>query len=158
MNQYIFKTHLANIILVEKNNYITELSFTEKPINKSNNSLLLNAEKQIHEYFSRTRKNFDLPLNPSGTDFQKKIWEYLTSIKYSETTYYSTIASELGSSPRAVGNACGKNKCLIIIPCHRVVSKNPTSGGFSSFEGLIHKNTLLSLELGAEYIEKDISN
>ena len=68
-------------------------------------------------------------------------------IKYGEIKFYSDIAKELKSSPRAVGNACGKNKCLIIIPCHRIVSKNvKNSSGYSSFGGLIHKNILLSFE------------
>ena len=82
-----------------------------------------------------------------GTVFQRKVWGKLQLIKYGEIKFYSDIARELKSSPRAVGNACGKNKCLIIIPCHRIVSKNiKSSGGYSSFGGLIHKNILLSFE------------
>jgi len=146
MNQYIFKTNIANVHLVEKDNYIIQLSFTKKRITKSKNSLLLDAEKQVHQYLSNTRQEFDLPLKPAGTHFQKKIWGYLRRIKYSETTYYSTIAKDLGSSPRAVGNACGANPCLLIIPCHRVVSRYIKNGGFSSFGGLVHKDLLLKLE------------
>jgi O-6-methylguanine DNA methyltransferase len=79
-----------------------------------------------------------------GQYFKKKVWEALLSIKYGQTKYYSDIANDLNSSPRAVGNACGNNKCLIVIPCHRVISKNPRS---SSYEGIIHKDILLKNEL-----------
>ena len=82
-----------------------------------------------------------------GTVFQRKVWDKLQLIKYGEIKFYSDIARELKSSPRAVGNACGSNKCLILIPCHRVISKNIKNGGFSSFGGIVHKDTLLMNEI-----------
>ena len=76
-----------------------------------------------------------------------KVWEELKKIPYGQSVYYSSIADKIQSSPRAVGNACGANKCLLIVPCHRVVSKNNKNDKFSSFGGLIHKNKLLRLEI-----------
>ena len=135
------------MLLVEKDDEIIHASFTRKKLKKTSNPTLLNAKKEIIEYFKGVRKRFTIRINPNGTVYQKKVWQELLQIKYGHTKYYSDIAAILKSSPRAVGNACGKNKCLIIIPCHRIVSKNiKRSGGYSSFGGLIHKNILLSFE------------
>jgi len=147
IDECIFKTSLANISVKEKNGCIIGVEFTKRKLKNTYNKLLLNAKKQICEYFQGKRKSFTLKVNPMGTVFQRKVWDKLQLIKYGEIKFYSDIARELKSSPRAVGNACGKNKCLIIIPCHRIVSKNiKRSGGYSSFGGLIHKNILLSFE------------
>ena len=147
IDECIFKTPLANISVNEVNGYIISVEFTKRKLKKTSNKLLLNARTQIYEYFQGRRKSFTLKVNPMGTVFQRKVWDKLELIKYGEIKFYSDIARELKSSPRAVGNACGKNKCLIIIPCHRIVSKNiKRSGGYSSFGGLIHKNILLSFE------------
>ena len=147
IDECIFKTSLANISVKEKNGCIIGVEFTKRKLKNTYNKLLLNAKKQICEYFQGKRKSFTLKVNPMGTVFQRKVWGKLQLIKYGEIKFYSDIARELKSSPRAVGNACGKNKCLIIIPCHRIVSKNiKRSGGYSSFGGLIHKNILLSFE------------
>ena len=147
IDECIFKTSLANISVKEKNGCIIGVEFTKRKLKNTSNKLLLNAKKQICEYFQGKRKSFTLKVNPMGTVFQRKVWDKLELIKYGEIKFYSDIARELKSSPRAVGNACGKNKCLIIIPCHRIVSKNiKRSGGYSSFGGLIHKNILLLFE------------
>lgn len=147
IDECIFKTSLANISVKGENGYIIGVEFTKRKLKKTSNKLLLNAKKQICEYFRGKRKSFALKVNPMGTVFQRKVWNKLQLIKYGEVKFYSDIARELKNSPRAVGNACGKNKCLIIIPCHRVVSKNVKNiSGYSSFEGLIHKNILLSFE------------
>jgi methylated-DNA-[protein]-cysteine S-methyltransferase len=78
--------------------------------------------------------------------YQKKVWKELQRIPYGQSVYYSSIAERIRSSPRAVGNACGANKCLLIIPCHRVISKNIKGSNISSFGGLVHKNNILLLE------------
>ena len=147
IDECIFKTSLANISVKGENGYSIGVEFTKRKLKKTSNKLLLNAKKLICEYFKGRRKSFTLKVNPMGTVFQRKVWNKLQLIKYGEVKFYSDIARELKSSPRAVGNACGKNKCLIIIPCHRIVSKNvKNSSGYSSFGGLIHKNILLSFE------------
>lgn len=81
-----------------------------------------------------------------GTSFQIKVWKALQDIPYGETISYKQLAKWVGNekSYRAVGNACGYNHCLIIIPCHRVVASDNTLGGFSS--GIDNKQRLLNLE------------
>ena len=146
INECIFKTSLAHMLLNEEDGKIIHASFTRKRLKRTSNPALLHAQKEIIEYFKGIRKKFTIKINPTGTVYQKKVWQELMQIKYGHTKYYSDIAKLLKSSPRAVGNACGSNPCLLIIPCHRVISKNEKSVGFSTFGGIIHKNILLEKE------------
>ena len=91
-------------------------------------------------------KTFDLPLAARGTDFQKRVWKMMSEIPYGETATYGGIAMALGSGPRAVGTACGRNPIPIIVPCHRVLGSGGTEGGFSGGQGLPTKRKLLALE------------
>ncbi|HEX6025799.1 MAG TPA: MGMT family protein, partial [Solirubrobacter sp.] len=81
------------------------------------------------------------------TPFELRVWEKLREIPYGETRTYGEIARELGSSPRAVGRANGRNQISIIVPCHRVVGANGSLTGYAG--GLEAKRALLDLELGA---------
>jgi len=146
INECVFDTPLARMLLKEKNGEVIHSSFTEKKINKTSNPTLVHAQKEILEYFKGHRKSFTIKVNPDGTHYQKKVWWQLLQIKYGSTKYYSDIANDLASSPRAIGNACGANKCLLIIPCHRVLSKDNSKSGYSSFGGLVHKDRLLEIE------------
>src|SRR6218665_2519645 len=85
--------------------------------------VLLEAEKQLNEYFACTRKSFSLPLDFTGTDFQKQVWEALLTIPFGETRTYGQIAKQIGNpqSQQAVGSANNKNPIAIIAPCHRVI-------------------------------------
>lgn len=109
-------------------------------------SICLETEKQLLEYFSGKRKNFDLPLAPDGTDFQKLVWKYLYTIPYGKLVSYKMVANGINKPKacRAVGNANGKNPISIIIPCHRVITSDKKIGGYSS--GLNIKRYLLNLE------------
>ena len=147
INECIFKTPLAHMLLNEEDGKIIHASFTRRKLKKTSNPTLLHAQKEIIEYFEGVRKKFTIKNNPNGSVYQKKVWQELLQIKYGHTKYYSDIAKLLKSSPRAVGNACGSNKCLILIPCHRVISKDIKNGGFSSFGGIVHKNRLLKNEV-----------
>ena len=111
-----------------------ETAFTEK------------IKTQLDEYFSGKRKLFDIKINLEGTAFQKLIWNELKKIPYGETKSYSEIAESIRNknSQRAVGSACDKNPIAIIIPCHRVISKNGKLGGFAY--GTDIKQKLLKLE------------
>jgi methylated-DNA-[protein]-cysteine S-methyltransferase len=104
---------------------------------------------QLAEYFAGTRRDFDLPLDPRGTDFQRRVWERLTHIGYGETTTYGALARELGDAgaSRAVGLANGSNPLPIVIPCHRVIGADGTLTGFGG--GLPVKAALLELERSA---------
>ncbi len=110
--------------------------------------VLAAAEAQLGEYFSGTRRSFDLPLDFRGTDFQKSVWAELLAIPYGETRSYGAIAAKLGrpGASRAVGAANGRNPISIVAPCHRVVGSTGTLTGFAG--GLGAKAYLLGLERG----------
>ena len=108
--------------------------------------VLLEAERQLQEYFTGTRNQFDLELDFDGTDFQKQVWQALLTIPFGETRSYSQIAQQIGNpkAVRAVGAANGRNLISIIAPCHRVIG---ASGGLTGFAGgLEAKQYLLALE------------
>tara|TARA_B100000768_G_C11162315_1_gene325079 strand:- start:247 stop:699 length:453 start_codon:yes stop_codon:yes gene_type:complete len=146
MDECIFKTKLANVLIQVEDKSVIQICFTKRKIKLSNNPHLINAKKQVIEYIKGKRKIFTFKLNPKGTLYQKKVWKELQKIPYGQSVYYSFIAEKMQSSPRAIGNACGANKCLLIIPCHRAMSKSNRNSIFSSFEGLIHKNIIASHE------------
>lgn len=108
--------------------------------------LLLETENQLEEYFSGERVDFDLPLDPIGTEFQKKVWEELRHISYGATATYGEIAQKIGSpqSARAIGAANGKNPISIIVPCHRVIGADGDMTGFAG--GIASKEKLLLIE------------
>ncbi|SCA56354.1 Methylated-DNA--protein-cysteine methyltransferase [Candidatus Terasakiella magnetica] len=108
--------------------------------------LLKEAKAQISAYFSAKLTQFDLPVDPHGTDHQKKVWQKMCEIPFGETRSYGDIAKELNSAAQAVGSACGKNPIPIIIPCHRIIGSNGNKGGYSGGEGLETKEQLLRLE------------
>lgn len=111
--------------------------------------ILLEAERQLAEYFSGIRAEFDLPLQPEGSPFQKKVWQALREIPFGQTRSYLELAKAIGSSKacRAVGAANGKNPLSIVVPCHRVVGANGSLTGFAG--GLAVKAKLLAFEAGA---------
>lgn len=102
--------------------------------------------KQLDEYFAGKRTSFELNIYPKGTDFQKKVWVELLKIPYGKTKSYQEIAEAIGNTnaQRSVGSACNKNPILLIIPCHRVVSKFGKLTGFAC--GIDRKEQLLKLE------------
>ena len=108
--------------------------------------ILLETERQLTEYFSGKRIEFDLPLQPEGSEFQKKVWRALREIPFGQTRSYRELAKAVGSSKaaRAVGAANGKNPLSIVVPCHRVVGVNGSLTGFAG--GLETKAALLALE------------
>lgn len=112
----------------------------------SETALIKEIKTQLDEYFSGKRKIFDIKLKPTGTDFQNKIWKELQKIPYGETMSYSEIATTASNknAQRAIGSACNKNPIMIIIPCHRVISKNGKLGGFAYGNSI--KQKLLEIE------------
>jgi methylated-DNA-[protein]-cysteine S-methyltransferase len=115
---------------------------------QADHPVLVEAERQLTEYFRGDRKTFALELDFRGADFQKRVWQELLTIPYGETRSYGDIAKKLGNPKacRAVGAANGKNPISIIAPCHRVVGSNGKLTGFAG--GLEAKAYLLKLEAG----------
>ena len=146
MNKLSFKTSIGWISLTEKTNLITSVKIGKEK-NKGKNAILYKLKKQIIEFTEGKRKKFSIKLNIEGTILQKKIWKQLINIKYGSTKTYGDIAKILHTSPRYVGNVCGQNNHLLIIPCHRVVRSDGSLGGFSGLGGVKLKKKLLELEL-----------
>ena len=101
---------------------------------------------QLNAYFDGKLQQFDVPLDPHGTEHQKAVWHQMTLIPYGQLKTYGDLAHILGSSGQAVGGACGKNPIPIIIPCHRIVGAGGKMTGFSGGEGIETKLQLLRLE------------
>jgi len=132
---------------------ITSLSFSKRRINRnSNHPLFVRVTKQLDEYFSGKRKNFDVPLDlglDGGTLFQRKIWQHIKRIPYGKTRSYKDIAmaTKKPKAARACGSAVGKNPFSIIIPCHRVMAQGGRLGGYAW--GLDRKRWLLNHEINS---------
>lgn len=112
----------------------------------SESAILAQVRRQLAEYFAGTRTTFDLPLEPRGTEFQRRVWDALRAIPYGTTTSYGAIARRLGDprATRAVGAANGQNPIPIIVPCHRVVGAKGELTGFGG--GIDRKRWLLEHE------------
>jgi methylated-DNA-[protein]-cysteine S-methyltransferase len=108
--------------------------------------VLREARRQLDQYFRRKLQRFDLPLAGRGTPFQQSVWKMMRAIPFGETATYGGMAMALGSGPRAVGMACGRNPLPIVVPCHRVLASGGKEGGFSGGQGLPTKRKLLALE------------
>ena len=148
MEQDYYKSAIGILKIVCQNKELVTLKLVDKPgktIVKTN--LIKGIVRQLDEYFLGKRNYFDININPDGTDFQKKVWRELQKIPYGQTLSYSEVAQAIGNknAQRAVGSACNKNPIMIIIPCHRVISKNGNLGGFAY--GSSAKEELLKIEL-----------
>lgn len=125
-------------------NEVTFCAYKSNSILK--NDITENCKQQLNEYFIGNRKEFDLPLDPQGSTFQKSVWLCLSTIPYGELLSYGDIAKMINNpkASQAVGGANGKNPISIIVPCHRVIGANGTLTGYAG--GLERKLWLLKHE------------
>ena len=145
----LINTKIGKIAIIEENNKIIEIKLNneiEENTKIKDTVLLKQTALQLEEYFLGERKTFDIPLNPKGTQFMKKVWTSLQKIPYGETRTYKQIAQSIENpkAVRAVGMANNKNPIPIIIPCHRVIGSNGKLVGYAL--GLKIKQELLDLE------------
>lgn len=145
MSQLSVHSPIGDLTISEEEGKIVSLDWGWSPLQEEND-VLLKTKFLLDQYFDDENPNFDLPLNPQGTDFQKKVWKIMSEIPYGEILTYGEISDRLNSHARAVGIACGANPIPIIIPCHRVLGKNGKLTGFSGGEGIETKKYLLELE------------
>ena len=144
--KYMVGTPVGELELVEDGNGICSLSFGGSSENgdvpEEETELLLEAKRQLLEYFAGERKQFELPLSLRGTEFQMRDWEALLAIPYGETRSYGEIAAAIGcpKGSRAVGMANRSNPVAIIVPCHRVI------GADGSLTGYAGKNKALDIK------------
>lgn len=143
-----FDSPLGNIEIITSKHAVRALHFSEiKNVPSSQfPKILSDCMQQLEEYFDGKLKTFSVNTEQSGTDFQKLVWKNLEDISYGKTVTYLDIAKKSGDekSVRAVGNASGKNKIPIIIPCHRVIGTNDSLIGYGG--GLWRKQWLLDHE------------
>lgn len=143
-----YSSPLGILVLKSDGLSITEISFAEGDLQERNEcDLLLKCEQQLDDYFCGNSIVFDLPLDPQGTGFQKKVWDELLKIPEGEIITYSELALRLGDPKlvRAVGTANGRNPIAIVIPCHRVIGLGNKLIGYAG--GLERKRWLLSHEM-----------
>ena len=151
----IYQTHysspIGTLAITASETAIVSVQFAEEEAlaDTSTSNLpptLQNCIAQLNEYFAGSRKTFDLPIASAGTAFQELVWKQLDKIGFGRTLTYSDLSMQLGNlgAIRAVGSANGKNKLLLIRPCHRVIGANGQLVGYAG--GLWRKKWLLSHE------------
>lgn len=132
--------------LICSSDALLSVKFVEQEKADSSNFLVKDVICQLEEYFMGERTIFDVKLEFSGSEFQKKAWNALLKIPFGEIISYKEQADKIGNSKaaRAIGNANNKNPIAIIVPCHRVIGKDGSLVGYGG--GLDKKNFLLELE------------
>ncbi|MBV8331896.1 MAG: methylated-DNA--[protein]-cysteine S-methyltransferase [Candidatus Eremiobacteraeota bacterium] len=134
--------YLVEVLLPNRNHRLA----ADGPFSPAAQRTMAAARTQLEEYFAHRRRDFDLPLRPAGSPFERRVWARLCAIPYGTTTSYGAIANELGlvNGARAVGRANGANPIAVVIPCHRVIGSDGTLTGYGG--GLPLKTSLLELE------------
>lgn len=131
---------------------ITHIDFLEPQAGQpANTPLAGEAVRQLQAYLADPKFEFGLPLRPSGTTFQRRVWEQISAIPSGQTESYGQLAKNLKNAARAVGQACGANFYPVVIPCHRVIATGGGLGGFARERGgflLDVKRWLLDHEAG----------
>ena len=147
-NALLMSSPVGMLTLIEEEQALTEVRFGSniRDALLNDTPLLMQASRELEEYFRGERKAFTVPLSPRGTAFQKRCWDALCRIPYGETRTYAQQAAMIGNSKacRAVGMSNHRNPLPIFIPCHRVIGKNGTLTGYAG--GLTIKETLLNIE------------
>ena len=154
MYKYFYQSPIGILEITEEKGCITGVCLLSKQaiilredMAGSLTPVLSEACQQLAEYFTGKRKAFELPIAyPCGTPFQHSVWNALRNIPYGETRSYEDIARAIGNpkAVRAIGQANTHNPILLLVPCHRVINKNGTIGGFGC--GVEVKRKLLELE------------
>ena len=146
-----YDSPVGSLGIVENGAGVTNIYLTAKKKPKGHfqqhdTPLLQTVIKQLQEYFSGHRKEFDFPMNPSGTPFQRQVWSALCTIPYGDTWSYKDVAQKVDHprAYRAVGGANNKNPLIIVIPCHRVIGTDGSLTGYGG--GLEVKAWLLEFE------------
>jgi len=158
MSWTVIDSPVGELRLVENDGAVTAIEFTPfrdqdgRPRGSRDDAhpVLVETARQLRAYFDRDLKEFDLPLAPVGSEFQRRVWKELCEIGFGETASYGQVAHRIGmtnAASRAVGLANGRNPIPIVIPCHRVIGANGTLTGYAG--GLERKQLLLELEQDA---------
>ncbi|AQP48808.1 cysteine methyltransferase [Tessaracoccus aquimaris] len=156
MSYRTISSPIGELTVVERDGALVGLYMTDhKPAPRSEtfgereDDTLPQLDAQLVEYFAGERTSFDLPLAPTGSDFQQRVWAALRTIPYGDTWSYGRLAEAIGQpgAARAVGLANGRNPISIVVPCHRVVGSSGKLTGYAG--GVERKAFLLDLERGS---------
>ena len=139
-------TPIGTLTMESRDGALRKLTFSELGGKVKEDEITTETSRQLEEYFEGKRTEFDIPVQPDGTEFQKRVWNMLLDIPFGKLTSYGRLAALLGDpkSVRAVGTANGANPIAIIIPCHRVIGTNGDLVGYAG--GLDNKSWLLKHE------------
>ena len=150
-SETVIESPVGRLRIAAEHGAICQIWFVgaDVPLVASDEPVIVEAVRQLEEYFAGRRTTFDLPLSPRGSAFQQTVWAGLREIPYGETVSYGELADSLGlvNGARAVGAANGQNPIAIVVPCHRVIGANGRLVGYAG--GLDRKRTLLALEARA---------
>lgn len=148
LTYYIYRAPLGRITLACNGTALTHVAFGAVDFKGEHRACALTnqASNQILEYLAGKRKTFTMPLEPKGSDYQKRVWEYVCSIPYGQTRTYAQVAADLGSPKglHSVSSACNHNPLPFFIPTHRIIGIHGDMGGFVG--GPTVKRFLLDLE------------
>lgn len=147
MDKFYYKSTIGFLEIICENNVLIALKLVDKlGASCPATHFIKDITLQLDEYFLGKRQKLNIEINPTGSNYQKKVWLELLKIPYGETKSYQEIAEAIGNpnAQRAIGSACNKNPIMIIIPCHRLISKNGNIGGFAY--GNATKQMLLEIE------------
>lgn len=132
----IYRSKIGYLLIKTTEKHLVSVEYYDKRpnIKINENRIITECLKQLDAYFDGDLKNFTINIDIYGTDFQKKVWNEVKNIPYAQTKSYKEIAIAIESPEayRAVGNANGRNRVPIIIPCHRVIKENGEYGGYSA--------------------------
>ncbi|RUO53605.1 methylated-DNA--[protein]-cysteine S-methyltransferase [Pseudidiomarina homiensis] len=147
MYQAQLSSPLGPVVVSSDGDNVTAIEFgSSNRVNTSTCRVLNEALRQLEDYFGGRRKQFDLPLKPSGTEFQQRVWQALTQVPFGQTASYAAIADAIHNPKgvRAVGMANSKNPIAIVVPCHRIIGADGSLTGYAG--GLEKKEWLLQHE------------
>ena len=140
-----FDSPLGAMFIRERDGAIVAAGWRKPKVERETPPLAA-AKAQLDAYFFCGLRQFELPLAPAGTEFDREVWKAILAIPYGSTLTYGEIAASVAGTARAVGAACGRNPIPIIIPCHRVMGAGGTLVGYSGGAGVETKQALLALE------------
>lgn len=145
---FIYRTPMGRVSIASDGSALTHFAFGPVPFEGQQHATELTnrASNEVLEYLAGKRTAFDVPLNASGSAFQRAVWKEISRIPYGQTRTYAEIAQRLGKpgALQAVGQACGRNPLPLFVPCHRVVGSNGKLGGYAF--GPAIKKFLIELE------------
>jgi len=140
-----FESPIGPLVIAERDGAIVQIRWGRSTTERET-PLLASAKAQLDGYFFCGLRQFELPLAPSGSAFDRQVWQAMQEIPYGRTLTYGEIAAQIKGMARDVGGGCGRNPIPIIIPCHRVVGADGALIGYSGAGGVETKQALLALE------------